>query len=81
MRRMMVFVGVVALVVAMVAASAVTGLAQEEIDEEDWGKYQYQPEQDWGSGPGGPDDDCTDYYGADGTYYGCGGLIVPPVEV
>ena len=47
MRRMVLLVAVVALMAAMVAASAVTGLAQVE----EGGQYQYQTEDDGWSDP------------------------------
>ena len=77
LRRILMLVAVAALMAAMVAASAVTGLAQQE---EEGGQYQYQTQEDWGSGPGGPDDGCTDQYGPYNTYYGCDGSIIPSVD-
>ena len=47
MRRMVLLVAVVALMAAMVAASAVTGLAQVE----EGGQYQYQTEDNGWSDP------------------------------
>ena len=56
MRRMLMLVTIMAVMAAMVAASAIPGLAQEEgLDEEDWGQYwepdQYQTQEDGGSDP------------------------------